>query len=119
MLYAIFGPRDVRGTLFTDARHVHAHLDEIKDITGVILGGGKGVETFAEEWAQSKQFDKIIKVKPDIAMFGPKKAFDLRNTEIIHRSERVIVFWDGASRTAADLIGHCAVTGKYCIVLPL
>jgi hypothetical protein len=118
MIYAVFGPREVRGELFTDEKRVSEALSSIKDLTGLILGGGKGAETFAENWAKEHNLP-FTHVTPNIKAYGTRKAFDLRNTEMINRAEGVVVFWDGAARSTHELLSRIILMQKYAKLFPV
>jgi hypothetical protein len=99
MKIAIIGSRNIE-----DERPIINVLNELKNITSIVSGGAKGVDTIAEKWALSKGIETDI-IKPNYAMFKIKKLAPLaRNEEIILKCDLVLAFWDGKSKGTAHAI---------------
>jgi len=67
-----------------------------KDISLVVSGGARGIDTLAEEYADKNCIPKLIFL-PDYKRYG-KIAPLVRNKLIVNNSDMVIAFWDGVSR---------------------
>jgi hypothetical protein len=78
-------------------------LDNEMFIELIITGGAPGVDSFAEEWAAKKRI-KCIVIRP----INPSNKLDylFRNVEIISMSDKVIAFWNGASRGTKFVIDY-------------
>lgn len=118
MLYGVIGPRDYKGAEYTNLDYVGRVLDGFPDNDGVISGGSKGVEQLVEQWAGRvrKPFHKI---PPNIKLHGSRGAFDIRNSEIINKVDKLLVFWDGCTPGVVDTLAKCMLTGKPAILVPL
>lgn len=92
---AIVGSRGI-----TNSRLLEEIIDEYLrpeyEIIEVISGGAKGVDSLAEDWADSNGIDKRIFLA-DWKKYG-KSAGYRRNHDIIKNSDFVLVLWDGESR---------------------
>lgn len=85
-----------------------------KDITEIVSGGAKGVDSYAEEYANKNGI--VVKVfLPKYEKYG-RGAPLKRNLEIIDYSDTVIAFWDGKSRGTKFVIDKCKALGKEIIV---
>ena len=80
------------------------------DITGVIEGGAKGVDTIAGEWARAQNIPVTV-VKPDWHAHG-LYAGPKRNREMVQMGEAVIAVWDGKSRGTQSTIAYAKEYGK-------
>lgn len=70
---------------------------EIKEISLVIHGGAKGVDTSVEEWC-NKHNIKTQKFRPDQEKYNNYKlALLKRNDEMISKADKVLAIWDGSS----------------------
>lgn len=81
----------------------------LEDIT-VVSGGARGVDTWAEEEARRLGF-KVLIFPADWDRHG-KAAGMIRNREIVNNCDRVIAFWDGASRGTRATINMALDAGK-------
>ena len=85
-----------------------------KDITEIVSGGAKGVDSYAEEYANKNGI--VVKVfLPKYEKYGRGTPLK-RNLEIIDYSDTVIAFWDGKSRGTKFVIDKCKALGKEIIV---
>lgn len=66
------------------------------DVSIIISGGAKGVDTLAESYADKHGISKLI-LRPKYNMYG-KAAPLKRNEEMIALADNVLVFWDGKSK---------------------
>ena len=75
------------------------------DITEIISGGAKGVDTLAREYALSHKI-KLTEILPDYKRYG-RGAPLKRNITIIEIADLVIAFWDGKSHGTKYVIDNC------------
>lgn len=80
------------------------------EITTVVSGGAKGVDTIAEKYADENKLNKII-IKPEWDNYG-KRAGYLRNIEIFNTSEFIIIIWDSVSSGTKHMIDMCKKNNK-------
>lgn len=62
----------------------------------IISGGASGIDTLAEEYADSHLIPKKI-VKPQYNIYG-RGAPIKRNEEMVDMADKILVIWDGISR---------------------
>lgn len=80
-----------------------------KNVTEIVSGGARGVDTCAREYAQIHGI-RLTEFLPDYNRYGriaPLK----RNLEIIAYAELVLAFWDGKSRGTKYVIDNCKKQG--------
>ena len=66
------------------------------DVTEIITGGAKGVDSLAEKYADENGIIKTV-IKPNYRRY--KRGAPLkRNKEIVQMSDKIIALWDGKSR---------------------
>lgn len=100
MKLAIIGSRSLQSF------HKAAILAQIpSQVTHIISGGAKGVDTLAEEIAAELGIP-VIKLLPNYERFG-KKAPLLRNDDIVGLADEVLAIWDFKSRGTAYVIAQC------------
>ena len=76
-----------------------------ENVTEIISGGAKGVDTSAREYALANNI-KLTEILPDYAKY--KRGAPLkRNIEIIQAADVVYAFWDGQSRGTKFVIENC------------
>src|SRR3990172_8053797 len=86
------------------------------DITEVVSGGAKGVDTLGERWAM-KNTVPIKRFLPDWAQFG-KSAGPRRNEQMAQYADGLIAVWDGKSRGTAHMIERARKEGLEVYVHP-
>lgn len=85
-----------------------------KDVTEIVSGGAKDVDTCAKEYAQKHNL-KLTEFLPDYQRY--KRGAPLRrNLQIIEYADAVLAFWDGESRGTKHVIDVCNKTGKKIVV---
>lgn len=72
------------------------------EITEVLSGGARGVDTLAIRYAKERDIPYKI-YKADWNKYG-KSAGPIRNEEMINNADALIAIWDGKSRGTADII---------------
>ena len=108
----LVGVRDHKGSLYTNNTYVVRILENHMRQRGlalaslyVVTGGGKGVEDIVIQWCSAKDIP-FRKIPPNIVEFGPKKAFTIRNNNIVSQCDELVVFWDGC----VDIISESIIT---------
>ena len=76
-----------------------------EDVTEIVSGGAKGVDTCAREYALSHGI-KLTEFLPEYEKYA-KSAPLKRNDKIINYSDMVLVFWDGKSKGTKYVIDMC------------
>lgn len=108
MKLAIVGSRTL-----TDAQLVADEADRINaetPVTELISGGAAGADRLGEAWARTHDIP-VRKLLPDWDRHG-RAAGIIRNSDIVARADRVIAFWDGASRGTRDTIAKARKADK-------
>ncbi len=85
------------------------------DVTEIISGGAKGVDSCAKEYALAHEIP-LTEFLPDYRRFG-RSAPLKRNQQIADAADLVLAFWDGTSRGTAHVIDYCRKTGKACHII--
>ena len=80
------------------------------EVTEIVSGGARGVDSFAERYAWEHSIPTVI-FKPDWAKYGKRAGF-IRNKDIVERADFVLAVWDGESRGTLDSINHARKLGK-------
>jgi len=112
MKVAIIGSRNLRIDIEKYLREIEEQLSE--KITMIISGGARGIDTQAEEYADTHNIPKLIFL-PDYKKYD-KYAPLLRNIDIIKKADVVIAFWDGKSRGTKFVIQKARIERKKLIV---
>lgn len=118
MLYGVIGPRDFKGQEYQNLDYVGQVLAAFPDCEGFVSGGSKGVEQLVEQYASRTQ-KPFQKIPPNIKLHGARGAFDIRNSEIIAKVGKLVVFWDGCTPGVVETLAKCMLTGKPAILVPL
>jgi len=80
------------------------------NITEIVSGGAKGVDTSAREYAKNNNI-KLTEFLPEYDKYG-KFAPLKRNLQIIEYADCVIAFWDGKSKGTKHVIENCRKQNK-------
>ena len=72
------------------------------EISCVISGGAKGVDTMAEQWARAQGISVAV-VLPDWKTYG-RGAGPERNRRMAGQADALIAIWDGKSRGTRSMI---------------
>lgn len=105
MRVAIVGSRS-----WTDYAAVLAVVRTFPAGTVIVSGGAKGADSCAEAAAQACSLAAVVHF-PDWAKHGKRAGF-VRNAEIVDDCDRVVAFWDGASRGTKHTIDLARKAGK-------
>lgn len=111
MILVIAGSRSItdRNLIF----HTLNTFDSIRDfeLTKVISGGAKGIDTFAREWALSKKY-AFHEYRPKYEDYVIKRQAPLaRNAKMAIVADRGLILWDGIS-TGSMHMKRCLETLK-------
>lgn len=110
----VVGVRDHRGALYDNRSYIirtfeqHLANQGIRQDIAVVTGGGKGVESIIVEWCENKNIP-YLKIPPNIADHGAKKAFIVRNNNIVAQCNELVLFWDGS----LSLLGESIPTAMH------
>ncbi len=85
-----------------------------KDVTEIISGGAKGIDTCARQYALKNNI-KLTEFLPEYNKYG-RSAPLKRNLQIIEYADMVIAFWDKSSRGTKFVIDNCRKINKKVIV---
>ena len=88
-----------------------------KNITEIVSGGAKGIDTCAKEYAIHNDL-MLTEFLPEYSKFG-KAAPLKRNIQIIGYADEVLAFWDGKSKGTKHIIDSCKKLGKKVTVITL
>ena len=81
-----------------------------EEVSVIISGGARGVDTLAEEYADKRKISKII-LQPDYDKYG-RAAPLKRNEEMVKLCDMVLVIWDGVSRGSQYTVKYARKLGK-------
>lgn len=84
------------------------------NITEVVCGGAKGVDTMGENWARSQRLP--VAMFPALWDIHGKKAGILRNLDMACYAEALIAIWDGESPGTKHMINTMRSQGKQVLV---
>lgn len=88
--------------------NISEHIAEMPEC--IISGGAKGVDTLAAQYAREHGIE-LVEYLPQYNLYG-KGAPLKRNEQIVAASDKVLAFWDGASRGTLNSINHARRIGK-------
>ncbi|MBQ5850368.1 MAG: DUF2493 domain-containing protein [Lachnospiraceae bacterium] len=88
-----------------------------KNLTEIVSGGAKGVDSCAMQYAQEHNI-KLIVFLPKYKLYG-KAAPLKRNLQIIDYSDEVFAFWDGQSKGTKYVIDNCRKINKKVTVITI
>lgn len=97
MRVAVIGSRNLR------VDDLEQYLPE--NVSEIISGGAKGVDTSAAEYAKAHDL-KLTTLLPDYRRYG-RGAPLKRNVQIAESADLVLAFWDGKSHGTKFVIDHC------------
>lgn len=124
-IIGIVGVRDFQNVLYennsyivrTIERHILTSGRTLQSIS-VVTGGGRGVERMIVEWCEAKDIP-CRKIPPNIAEYGPKKAFAIRNNNIVSQSNELVVFWDGCIDVTKESIATAMHLSRVATCYPV
>ena len=81
-----------------------------KEVSLIISGGAKGIDTLAEKYADKHGISKLI-LRPNYNLYG-KSAPLLRNKQMVEICDSVLIVWDGKSNGTKYTIEYAKKRGK-------
>ena len=106
MKLAIVGSRSLK---WVPIEHYAANAEEI------VSGGAAGVDACAASYA-IKYGLKLTEFLPQYNRYG-RAAPIVRNKQIVDYADKILVFWDGASRGARSVIQYAKLMEKPCKII--
>lgn len=86
-------------------------------ITEVVSGAARGADAAGEAWAKYSRVN--LRLFPADWSTHGKAAGKLRNREMADYADAALVFWDGMSSGAADMVTRMVARGKPVRVVPM
>lgn len=86
----------------------------VSDGDEIVSGGATGVDQCAAEYARRNGI-RLTEFLPEYKRYG-RAAPIVRNQEIVDYADKIIVFWDGASKGTLSVIKYAQKNGKTCEV---
>ncbi len=101
----------MRGQPYGDYSHTVQVIKDYAFASSIVCGGGIGVEELAARYAN--EFKVPLEVKPpNIQRYGnPKRAFHVRNENIIDMSDAVLIITDSVKPIYVEVINHALKKG--------
>ena len=87
------------------------------DVDTIISGGANGIDTLAEQYADSYRLSKYI-IRPRYDLYG-RAAPLKRNEEMVHMADAVLVIWDGRSKGTKHTIQYSKKINKTLTLVQL
>lgn len=87
------------------------------DVDTIISGGARGVDSLAEQYADSHHLSKYI-LRPRYDLYG-RAAPLKRNEEMVDMADAVLVIWDGCSKGAQYTLEYAKKKNKPIISVQL
>jgi hypothetical protein len=96
----------------TNKNSIFSVLEGTKfNITELVSGGARGVDSIAEDWAQLKGIS-IRRFLPNYNTNNPRYAPLLRNVAMADYADGLIAIWDGQSKGTLHMINTMDKLGK-------
>ena len=111
MIYAVIGSRGI-----TDVDFICSVLDTFNDITLIVSGGARGVDTIGADYCKHILGIEPLIFRPEYDKYSSKVAPMKRNKTIIDNCQAVIAFWDGESKGTLDAMKTARAQGKQVFV---
>lgn len=87
----------------------------VSDCDEIVSGGATGIDTCAAEFAKNND-KKLTVFLPEYKRYG-RAAPIVRNKQIVDYADKVVAFWDGASKGTLSVIEYAKKTGKPCQIV--
>lgn len=93
----------------------------VSRIKEVVSGGARGPDLAGDDWARQLGIPVHREdiTEADILEHGKWLGPKMRNRRMANRGDAAIVFWDGTSTGAADMVTRMVVRAKPAIVVPM
>ena len=112
---AIVGSRNYGDEKYPQIRKEVGLLKRKYEITEIITGGARGIDTLAARYAREENIPLTI-IRPDWKKYG-RSAGILRNKEIVNACDILLAVWNGASPGTEDTIQKISCAGKPFVVI--
>jgi hypothetical protein len=89
----------------------------LKNVGTIVSGGATGVDTLAEQWANTSGY-KFIKFPPEYITYGDKAPL-IRNQQIVDASDEIIAFVSPNSRGTKHTISLAKKAEKKCYIIKI
>lgn len=104
----IAGSRTI--TDYVTVRDAIFACDWWREITEVVSGGARGVDTLGELWATHEGIP-WRRFKPNYPAYGRNFAPKMRNDEMAQYADALILVWDGKSGGSMDMLARAKRNG--------
>lgn len=91
---------------------------EFLDISEVVSGGARGVDSLAGQWASESGIPLKI-FKPDYVTYLPKLAPIHRNAMMAEYGDALLALWDGMSGGTANMIANMCLLDKPVFIVKI
>lgn len=85
------------------------------DVDAIISGGAEGIDSLAEQYADSHRISKYI-IRPRYDLYG-RAAPIRRNEQMVEMADAVLVIWDGHSRGAQHTVKYAEKKNRTVIII--
>ena len=82
----------------------------LPEVDTIISGGARGVDSLAEQYADSRRISKYI-IRPNYARYG-RGAPIKRNYLMVDMADAVLVIWDGRSKGTQYILDYAEKNNK-------
>lgn len=118
MKVIIAGSRHIHHDVRSNYNHVLSIFDKFEEdygeITAVVSGAAKGVDTIGEEIAKNKGLD-LIRYPAQWEKYG-KRAGHVRNKAMAELADAAILIWDGESKGTKNMMDNMKKQNKPFII---
>lgn len=119
----IIGVRDFKERVYDNTPYIRDTLEShvqnnVRRSFRYVTGGSKGVESLVVDIAE-QQGIPLRKIPPNIQLYGPQKAFIVRNATIVSECSELVVFWDGNTKAILDAFAASMLAGRRVTIYPL
>jgi predicted Rossmann fold nucleotide-binding protein DprA/Smf involved in DNA uptake len=114
MKIAIVGSRSIENNskeYRTIKNFILSHI-KLEQITCVISGGARGVDTIARRFAYQEEIAEFREYLPQYGKYPGNKGYYVRNKKIMQECDVAFIFWDGLSRGSKMNADICDKMGK-------
>ena len=103
----------IAGSRSTEQFDLAPYIPE--EVELIISGGAKGIDTLAEQYADTHRISKLI-LRPSYSRYG-RSAPLKRNEQMVDLADHVLVIWDGTSKGTLHTIEYARQKNKSLSVI--
>lgn len=96
---------------------IEEHIEQFDNITEVVSGTARGVDSVGEHWAQINNI-RVKRFPANWEQFGKSAGFR-RNEEMADYADAALIIWDGQSRGSSHMIQTAYAKGLKVRVVEL